>query len=36
MPKSGTKSEWKHDQDYWQEKEILPLANLEDGCLRYE
>jgi hypothetical protein len=36
MPKSGTKSEWKHDQDYWQEKEILPLADLEDGCLRYE
>ena len=36
MPKSGTKSEWKHDQDYWAEKEILPRANLEDGCLRYE
>lgn len=36
MPKSGTKSEWKHDQDYWTEKEILPLANLEDGCLRFE
>lgn len=36
MPKSGNKSEWMHNQDYWTEKDILPAANLEDGCLRFE
>ena len=36
MPKSGDKSEWMHNQDYWTEKDILPAANLEDGCLRFE
>ena len=36
MPKSGDKSEWMHNQDYWTEKEVLPAANLEDGCLRFE
>ena len=36
MPKSGKKNEWMHNQDYWLEKDILPNANLEDGCLRFE
>jgi len=36
MPKSGTKSEWKHNQDYWLEKEELPNADLDDGCLIFE
>ena len=36
MPKSGDKSEWMHNQDYWTEKEVLPAANLEDGCLCFE
>jgi cation diffusion facilitator CzcD-associated flavoprotein CzcO len=36
MPKSGNKSEWKHDQNYWAEKDILPSINLDDGCLVYE
>ena len=36
MPKSGDKPEWKHDQDYWSEKDIIPLADLDDGCLVYE
>jgi cation diffusion facilitator CzcD-associated flavoprotein CzcO len=36
MPKSGTKSEWKHNQDYWLEKEELPNADLDDGCLVFE
>ena len=36
MPKSGNKPEWMHDQDYWAEKDILPKADLEDGCLVYE
>jgi cation diffusion facilitator CzcD-associated flavoprotein CzcO len=35
MPKSGTKSEWQHNQDYWVEKDILPTADLNDGCLTY-
>ena len=36
MPKSGTKSEWKHNQDYWLEREELPNADLDDGCLIFE
>jgi cation diffusion facilitator CzcD-associated flavoprotein CzcO len=36
MPKSGDRPEWKHDQDYWSEKDIIPTANLEDGCLVFE
>jgi cation diffusion facilitator CzcD-associated flavoprotein CzcO len=36
MPKAGDKPEWKHDQDYWLEKDILPIADLDDGCLTYE
>ena len=36
MPKSGTKSEWKHNQDYWLEKEELPNADLDDGCLIFD
>ena len=36
MPKAGNKPEWMHDQDYWSEKDILPNADLEDGCLVYE
>jgi cation diffusion facilitator CzcD-associated flavoprotein CzcO len=36
MPKSGDKPEWKHDQDYWSEKDIIPTADLEDGCLVFE
>ena len=36
MPKAGDKPEWKHNQDYWWEKDELPRADLEDGCLVYE
>ena len=36
MPKSGDKQEWKHDQNYTLEKNVLPTVNLEDGCLIYE
>jgi cation diffusion facilitator CzcD-associated flavoprotein CzcO len=35
MPRSGTKPEWQHNQDYWVEKEIIPEADLDDGCLVY-
>jgi len=36
MPKRGKKEEWMHNQDYWAEKDLLPNANLDDGCLRFE
>jgi cation diffusion facilitator CzcD-associated flavoprotein CzcO len=36
MPKRGKKAEWMHNQDYWAEKDLLPNADLEDGCLRFE
>jgi cation diffusion facilitator CzcD-associated flavoprotein CzcO len=36
LPKRGDKPEWMHTQDYWAEKDALPAANLEDGCLRFE
>jgi cation diffusion facilitator CzcD-associated flavoprotein CzcO len=36
MPKSGDKQEWKHDQNYSLEKNVLPTVNLDDGCLVYE
>ena len=36
MPKSGDKQEWKHDQNYSLEKDVLPAVDLEDGCLVFE
>jgi cation diffusion facilitator CzcD-associated flavoprotein CzcO len=33
MPKRLDKPEWCHSQDYWREREAIPLANLRDGCL---
>ena len=36
LPKAGNKPEWQHTQDYWYEKEALPAADLDDGCLVYE
>jgi len=35
LPKRGDKPEWMHTQDYWIEKEALPSASLDDGCLKY-
>ena len=35
LPKRGDKPEWMHTQDYWIEKEALPRASLDDGCLKY-
>ena len=35
LPQRGDKPEWQHTQDYWTEKDALPNASLEDGCLRY-
>ncbi|MEY4230620.1 MAG: hypothetical protein RLZZ362_1469 [Actinomycetota bacterium] len=36
LPKRGDKPEWQHTQDYWTEKDSLPAADLDDGCLVYE
>ena len=36
VPKRGDKPEWQHTQDYWAEKDELPSADLDDGCLVYE
>jgi cation diffusion facilitator CzcD-associated flavoprotein CzcO len=36
LPKRGDKPEWMHTQDYWLEKEQLPNASLDDGCLRFD
>ena len=36
LPQRGDKPEWQHTQDYWFEKDALPNADLEDGCLVFE
>ena len=36
MPRSGDKPEWQLSLDYWAEADILPNADLRDGCLRFE
>ncbi len=36
LPKRLNKAEWQHSQDYWVEKDSLPAAELDDGCLVYE
>jgi len=36
LPKRGDIPEWQHSQDYWTEKDALPAADLDDGCLVYE
>jgi cation diffusion facilitator CzcD-associated flavoprotein CzcO len=36
LPKRGDKPEWQHTQDYWNEKDEFPAADLDDGIFRYE
>lgn len=36
LPRRGDKPEWQHSQDYWTEKDLIPSADLDDGCLRYD
>jgi cation diffusion facilitator CzcD-associated flavoprotein CzcO len=36
MPKRLDVPEWQHTQDYWAEKDALPDADLDDGCLVFE
>ena len=36
MPKRLDRPEWQHSQDYWMERDTLPLVDLDDGCLIFE
>jgi cation diffusion facilitator CzcD-associated flavoprotein CzcO len=36
MPRRLDRPEWRHTQDYWAEREELPLVDLDDGCLVFE
>jgi cation diffusion facilitator CzcD-associated flavoprotein CzcO len=36
MPKRLERPEWRHTQDYWAEREELPMVDLDDGCLNFE
>ena len=29
----STSPRWQHTQDYWTERDVLPAADLDDGCL---
>lgn len=35
LPKRIAIDEWQHNQDYWRERDLLPAADLDDGCLVY-
>lgn len=35
LPKQGGHDPWRHTQDYWTEKDELPVADLDDGALLY-
>ena len=35
MPQQGDHEPWLFTQDYWYEKDALPVADLEDGSLKY-
>jgi cation diffusion facilitator CzcD-associated flavoprotein CzcO len=36
MPRRIDKPEWRHTQDYWAERDELPLVDLDEGCLVFE
>ena len=35
LPRSGASREWAHSQDYWWEKDVLPLVDLDDAVFTY-
>ncbi len=35
MPKQGDQQPWLFTQDYWQEKDELPVADLDDDALQF-
>jgi hypothetical protein len=36
MPKRGDKSEWRHNKDYWAEKDAFPHIDLTDPAFVYD
>jgi hypothetical protein len=36
LPRRLDRPEWQHTQDYWTERDELPRADLDDGCLHFE
>ncbi len=36
LPRRGDKPEWQHSQDYWREKDELPLIDMDDPAFVYE
>ncbi|MDZ4370158.1 MAG: NAD(P)/FAD-dependent oxidoreductase [Phenylobacterium sp.] len=36
LPRRGDKPEWQHSQDYWTEKDELPLIDLDDPAFVYD
>ncbi|MGI9599485.1 MAG: flavin-containing monooxygenase [Acidimicrobiales bacterium] len=36
MPKQGDREPWVHTQDYWSDKDVLPVVDFDDGNLRFE
>jgi len=35
LPQQGDRDPWQNGLAYWVEKESLPMADLDDGSLRY-
>lgn len=35
LPKQGDREPWRHTQDYWNERDLMPVSDLDDGALRY-
>lgn len=36
LPKQGDREPWTNPQDYYQERDVLPVASFEDGVLQFE
>jgi hypothetical protein len=36
LPRRGDKPEWAHSQDYWWERDVLPLVDLDDAAFVYD
>ncbi len=35
LPRRGDKPEWQHSQDYWREKDELPVIDLDEAAFVY-
>jgi hypothetical protein len=35
LPRQGDRDPWRHASNYYEEREALPVADLDDGALRY-